>query len=203
MMAVRSMQQPSVSICEAALFSSAVQAVRFAITQSGQPKRPASSRMLDATRARREFSALDQAAQAGMILNIVEGAGSLGMAIMIASTAPRSLPCECKRPCCSGKAINFEWHRAINAIAQAAPTHAKYMLRVACVLKIFGASDSSYRKIAEELSVDQETVSKHHKIILRWLRGAKGSKGEPPSVGIESTTWSNAEDALRASGIVG
>lgn len=192
---------------EPALFHSAEQAMRFALTRAGKPPRPASSRMLDATGSGRGFTELDAAAQAGMILNVVEGAGRLAMAIMTATVAPRSVPCYCKRPCCSGQAINFEWHRAINIIAEeayaGAPCHASYTLRAACVLKIFGAKDSSYRAIAEDLAMDPETVSKHHKAIVRWLRGAKGKHGEPPVVGLESITWRDAEDALRGAGIVG
>jgi hypothetical protein len=163
--------------------------------------------MLDATRARSECTALDKAAQAGMVMNVVEGAGRLALAIMTATVTAKSLPCSCRRPCCSGKATNFDWHRAINIIAEEAYARdvcrATYLLRVACILKIFGGRDSSYRKIAEDVSMDPETVSKHHKAILRWLRGAKGRQGEAPTVGYESVVWRDAEDALRSAGIVG
>ena len=191
---------------EPALFKSAEQAVRFALSRDGNPPRPASSRMLDATTGRREFSALDQAAQAGMILNIVEGGGRFSMAVMTAVVISRSTPCSCRRPCCSGKAINFEWHRAINIIAEEALiqgiSRGRYLLRLACVMKAFGEKKSQ-KQIAEDLGLEEDTVSKHFRAIQRWLIGAKAKHGNPPEPGQQMLIWREAEDALRGAGIVG
>lgn len=200
------MTQPQVVPIDPALFASAEQAVRFALSRDGNPPRPASSRMLDAMTSRREFSALDQAAQAGMIINLVEGAGRFAMAVMTAAVAPRSTPCNCRRPCCSGKSKNLEWHRAINIIADEAIrqgiSRCRYMVRVACVMKVFGEKISQ-KQIAEDLSLDEDTVSKHFRAIQRWLLGAKAKHGNPPEPGQQMLIWREAEGALRAAGIVG
>lgn len=184
------------------LFHSAEQAVRFALTRAGHPARPASSRLLDPSRSS-DFTALDQAGQAGMILNVVERQGRLAMAVMTAAAAPKWLNCSCRRPCCSGKAKNFEWYRAINILAEESPIRCPYLLRIACLMRIYGASNASYRQIAEDVSVVEQTVSKHFKAIHGWLLGAKVSKAEPPALGLEQSVWRAAEDALRAAGIVG
>jgi len=188
------------------MFASAEAAVRFALSLGGKPPRPAMNRVLDRSIGWSELSPLDKAAQAGMILNIVERQGRLAMAVMTAAVAPRWRSCSCRRPCCSGQEKNLDWYRAINIIAEEAsayvPSRAKYLLRIACVLKVYGARDSSYRNIAQDISVDEETVSKYHKTILRWLRGAKGRPSQPQDDGVESKIWSEAANSLRAVGIV-
>lgn len=189
------------------MFASAEAAVRFALSIEGRAPRPEMNLMLDRSVGWSELSALDRAAQAGMILNIIERQGRLAMAVMTAAVAPRWKSCSCRRPCCSGQEKNLDWHRAINIIAEEAvahvPSRAKYLLRLACVLKVYGARDSSYKEIAEDVFVDEETVSKHYKAVLRWLRGGKVPAGCAPNPGAEHAIWREVEDSLRVVGIVG
>ncbi len=191
---------------EPALFESADQAVRFAMTRMGSPRRPASSRMVDATGSKGTMTPVEAAAQAGMIMNVVEGAGRLAVAILIATTAPRMMPCSCGRPCCSGRAINREWHQALDLIAHEARPHAKtsYALRSLCVMKIYESGQSTTLvQIAKELNMDVDTVSKHYRAIQAWLKGVKAGKKCEPIEGIETRVWGEAESALRDAGIVG
>ena len=196
---------------EDVLFQSAREAIRFAATREGNPKPPLSSRMVattPGTRVLRVLAGLDAAAQAGMIMNVIGSLGRLAVAILIADAAPQSMPCSCRRPCCSGHQINRQWRLAIDTIAQdavrALPAGSKtsYALRSSVIVKIYGGK-TTFVEIAKELKVDQETVSRQHRAIHTWLRGAKAGKMTDAVVGIESIAWRDAESALRNHGIVG
>ncbi len=52
----------------------------------------------------------DGAAQAGMIRSEVEQLDRIAQAFLVARFAPASIPCDCGRPCCSGRQSNEEWH---------------------------------------------------------------------------------------------
>ncbi len=195
------------------LFHSAQQALVFAVTCDGSPARPVQSRMVDATNGSRELAGLDGAAQAGMILNSLEGLGKLPVATMIASCAPRTLPCSCRAPCCSGHRINRSWHAAVDLIAHEAHTviaeqserkaKASYAVRSAIMVKIYGGQRTTFVDIGTSLKVDPDTVSKYHRIVLRWLMGAAGGKHGPAVDGVQPTAWRDAETLLRNVGVVG
>ena len=189
------------------LFMSAKNAIRFAVTRDGAPSRPMSSRMLDTMMGSRDFAGLDGAAQAGMIMSMLAPVGPIQIAVLIASSAPRSVPCECRRPCCSGRKLNHYWRTAVDTLAhesaRALPAGSKssYALRSALLVKIYGGGQS-FKHIADELKMDEETVSRQHRAILIWLQGAKAKKYSDAVEGIESIAWREAESILREHGIV-
>ena len=191
------------------LFRDARSAIRFAVTCEGNPGRPLSSRMVDPTRSGRDFyQGLDAAAQAGFIMGKLGALGRLRVAVLVAGCGPSRVPCHCRRPCCSGYRIPSEWREAIDTISQEAaralPVGSKnnYGLRCMLVLKIFGVS-ATLRQIAEELHLDGETVARHHRAILAWLRGGRtGQKGEV-TTGIELYAWAEAERILQRAGVIG
>lgn len=193
---------------DAGLFRDAKSAIRFAVTCDGSPARPASSRMLDTTTGARDFAALDRAAQAGMIMNILEGQGRVQVATLIASAAPRFIQCACRRPCCSGKRLNSFWRSALDTLAQDSVyaltegSKLNYALRAAIIVKIYGGGQT-YKDIADELILNQETVSRQHRSIYSWLKGAKAGRTSDAIEGVESIAWREAETALRRHGIVG
>lgn len=200
------MLSAKVIVIDEPFFRSAEEAVCFALSFAGRSSRPAGSCILERMETRRDFSALDQAALAGMITNLVKGGGRLATAIMTASVAPRTMPCTCRRTCCSGQAKNFAWHRAIEVIADEAISQgisrARYLLCVACVRKIFG-EQMSQKQIAEDLELDETTVNKNYKAVHHWLRGSNVRNGRPLNAGLETIVWRSAEEVLRTRGIVG
>jgi len=100
------------------------------------------------------------------------------------------------------------WHNAIHTIAEAAlealppKSLTNYALRSYLVMKIYGGRGTTFKDIANELLVDEETVSRHHKVIRTWLQGAKAKKNCDPVVGQESRAWEEAESLLWEAGIV-
>lgn len=193
---------------ERPLFDSSRKAVLFAVTREGNPARPYFSRILDKTigGAGTGLSGNDGAAQAGVIMSVIRRLGTVSTATLIASCAPASVDCECKRSCCGGKKLFTPWHDAIGVLADASvlvPCRAIYPLRLAILVKLY-AKKLKLAEIAEQLELDADTVAKHHKTITRWLHGAPaGKNGEPAVVGIESEAWKDAESTLRNHGIVG
>lgn len=193
---------------DAAPFRTAHDAIKFAVTRDGGVTRPPSSRMLDAMMPASDFAGQDGAAQAGMILNALEPIGRLAVSTLIASATPKTIPCECRRPCCCGHKLSSHWRTAIDTITfhakHALPAGSKlnYGLREAIILKIYG-DPSTYKDIAESLLVDEETVSRHHRAILAWLRGAKARRNVEAIEGVEPAAWREAESILRDANIVG
>jgi DNA-binding CsgD family transcriptional regulator len=184
------------------VFQSAADAVRFALSFTGRPPRPAIRRMLNWMVSRREFAALDPAVRAGMILSVVSKGGRFPMAVMTATVAR---PCNCRCASCHGKLRNREWHEAIEIIAEEASakgiSRARFALRMACVLKLFGEK-MSQKQIAESLSINEDAVARHFKAIQRWLRGSRSRQHEPSQVGVEQKVWRDAEEALRAAWLI-
>ena len=195
-------------------FHSAEAALRFALSREGQPGRPLASRMTDVT-GPRNFAGLDAAAQAGMILSTVRPIGSPAFDALCAEVAPPTIPCYCRMPCCSGRRPNRIWRDAIDILAHDSgepilPRRVTHHMRQLILAKIFSEKAHHRRKevtllqIAEDLDADVDTISKHHRTLVRWLRGAPaGRDGAPPILGIVTKAWRDAEDALRDAGIVG
>lgn len=187
-------------------FRNARAAVIFAVNREGAPARPLQSRMVDATGERsRELSGLDGAAQAGMILNVLDGLGQVAVAALKASCGTRTVPCSCRSACCSGAKINREWRDAVERLAQEAigwTDGASYSVCRAVIIKIYGQK-KSFVEIAQETGTDAAECGTHHKVILRKLMGGKAGRHGDACEGIESTAWAEAETLLRHFDIVG
>jgi hypothetical protein len=69
-------------------------------------------------------------------------------------------------------------------------------------VKIYGGK-MTFLEIANDLKVDQETVSRHHKVFLTKLRGSKAKRDSEGVIGLEAIAWRDAETALRNHRIVG
>jgi hypothetical protein len=191
---------------DAAAILSAQSGIRFAVTREGSAARPLQSRMTDASNGARDLAALDGAAQARMIMNILGALGPLAVATLVADVAPRTTKCTCPRLCCSGDMANSKWREVVDAIAQAATsittTYIGYELRSALVVKLYGGK-TSLVEIADAMHLDRNTVGKYHGQIHRWLKGAKAHKEAQAAEGIKINAWRDAETSLRHHGIVG
>ena len=167
-----------------ALFSSAHAALTFAFNFSGQAyDRPAMNRMADGpARSGKGLVGLDGAGQAGMIRREVADLGPLREAIITAYYAPRSLPCACRRPCCSGHTVNAEWSDAIGCITQAAVSQlsgvvSNYRLRRGIVTRAFGEK-VSLTELATICGVNRDTASSHNEKVSSWLLGRRHDKAD-------------------------
>ena len=74
-----------------ALFTSAQEAIRFAVMREGSAPRPAMARIADKTRAREAMTAVEAAAQAGMVMQAIAPIGRLKTATLIARSRSRSI----------------------------------------------------------------------------------------------------------------
>jgi hypothetical protein len=193
---------------ERPVFANARDAVRFAYTREGSANRPASARMTDKTGSGgRGLGGNDGAAQAGIIVAVLRKIGPVFNAIVIADSVPPVVPCHCKRSCCVGTRMFTPWHDAIAALTLASiliPCRASEPLRTDLIMKSFTRGGPTLAKIAETHSIDPDTVTKHHRTITRWLKGAPaGKNGEEPVAGLNMRAWMDAESALHDVGITG
>lgn len=198
-----------------ALFSTSHAALTFAMNFSCQQyDPPAMSKMMRGPMigTGKGLVGLDGAAQAGMILAQLDDLPALHKAVLIARTAPNSLPCSCGARCCSGHRPNDDWTRAIAYITQEAlgvlaGCVSHYRLRRMIVEKCFGAG-SSISDMADKCGVSRDTASDHNARILRWLRGDKPTKHAVKrigdrKIGEEERAWESIDETLRAIGLVG
>lgn len=185
------------------LFSDVRQAIQFASALSGNPSRPLASRMVDTVSGGYELSGQDAIAQAGLIFDVISPLGPLAIAVLVASSAPRSEPCECRRSCCIGHKPNPDWRQAMDTICQAAEerTSAEYAVRWQLLVKVY-VGKITLKDIAKEFCLDDNTVGRYHKQICRWLRGSKSKDGESVE-GFETAARNDADVLLRQVGIVG
>lgn len=185
------------------LFTEAREAVQFAAALTGNPSRPLASRMVDTVSGQYELTGQDAVAQAGLIFDVLSPLGPLAIAVLVASSAPRSEPCECRRPCCMGHKPNPDWRQAMDTICHAAAGQisAPYALRWQLLTKIY-VGKLTLKDIAKELSLDECAVGRHHKQICRWLRGSKSKDGESIE-GLETGAWNSGDILLREAGLVG
>ena len=190
-----------------ALFSSAHAALTFAFNFSSQAyDRPMMNRMADGpARSGKGLVGLDGAGQAGMIRREIAALGQLREAIITACFAPQSLPCSCRRPCCSGQTINTEWSDAIGVITQAAVGQlsgciSNHRLRRGIVEKAFGAK-VSISDLAVACGVSRDTASAHNEKLVAWLRGSK-RRLSAEDFGIVDMAKSAATERLLCAGFV-
>lgn len=194
---------------EQCLFDSAHGALVFAFNFSGQSyDRPMMNRMAaPAIGSGKGLVGLDGAAQAGFIRSEVQAMGKLAEAILIARLAPRTQPCSCKSPCCSGHKPNREWTEAISYLADYVRTTALAgctahgMLRREYVIRHFSRKDErvSIDKLAEKHDAGRNTVSAH----AGKVSGLFGGGRDNAAPGLEAAAMMAIEDRLRDIGMVG
>ena len=167
---------------ESQLFKSAHAAMAFAFNNKGNPSMSIMNKMYksppgDDDRSPKQnngMTAIDWAAQAGIIRFKVHALGMLHEAILIADIAPRSQPCPCRSACCSGYTRNQEWSDAINLLCDNVRVNAldghrtTHPVRRACVEVFFGAK-IPVAKIANDLDLSESTASTLIKKVRRYL----------------------------------
>jgi len=196
---------------EEALFKSADAALTFAYNFSGQSyDRPTMNRMADGpSRPGKGLSGLDGAGQAGLIRSEIAELGPFQVAIVTAFYAPHTLPCSCRRSCCSGSRENPEWAEAIGlitqmAIGQLSGHGSNHRLRRGIVTKCFRAK-LSIIELADQCNVNRDTASDHNAKIALWLLGYRPKKpgqGQPIVGEIERARIA-AGERLHAAGFIG
>jgi hypothetical protein len=191
-------------------FSSARQAMAFATRRAGGPLRPLMNRMGDrSSGGGAGLSGLDAAAQAGMVLNAVGGLGRLARACLVAGSAPRLLPCGCRRPCCCGRMINDDWRDAVEVVSAEAALRVIAIemrsreLRSAVVVRIYSGREITFLEMGRRFAADPDTISKYHRALHAWLMGAPARGEAPAAEGVDRAAWREADQALRDRGIVG
>lgn len=112
-----------------ALFKDTHEALTFAFNFSEQQyARTPMSRVILPPVPGKGLGGLDGAAQAGMIKQEVEQLDRLEQAFIVARFASVSIPCDCGRPCCSGKRSNDEWTHAVGVLS----LHLKEVVLLGC-----------------------------------------------------------------------
>ncbi len=201
---------------EPTLFKDGYHALIFAFNQTGQSiDRPMMNRLAAPTVGKGGIAGLDAIGQAGMIRSQVKKLGKISESILIARTAPRDRPCECKAPCCSGSKLNREWVEAIAYLADYVRTTAlagcttNGVLRHEYVVRYFTHKKlrRTIESIASEYEIDRNTVSAHAgKVnVLLGGRPARKVKNEylPAEPGLESLALIQIEELLREREVVG
>lgn len=131
------------------------------------------------------LSGNDGAAQAGMIRRELEQLTEIERAVLVARFAPRSWPCACGRPCCSGHTANPEYVAAIRTIEQGAMSVlagrlVHYQLRCGLVEKAVGVK-IEIKALAEKCGVTEKTADAHWQIIKVWFLGRSKPKKLKPT----------------------
>ena len=159
------------------IFRTPVDALIFAFNYSMQQQgRPLSDRLsAPGGRTSKGLSGNDGAAQAGMIWRELQDVSPLERAALIARYAPKSMPCTCTNPCCSGYRPNPEWNEAMRTLEQHALTllsgHLSiYRMRRRLVEKALGMK-CEIAALAKDCEVSENTASAHWKIIKEWIQG--------------------------------
>ncbi len=186
------------------LFQSAHNALLFAFNFSAQQyERPMMNRMADDPVAyvSKGLSGMDGAAQAGMIMSRVLQLPALSQYIVFAHYAPKTLACDCPRPCCAGKKPNELWEAVIMEISRisitaATPGALSYrVLRDAIFRKMFG--DKSERgdvlAAADKCGLEERQAYRHQAAIKLWLDGSKERKGKEGVKGVRTLAFEHVD----------
>ncbi|MCX5545863.1 DNA-binding protein [Paraburkholderia sp. CNPSo 3076] len=170
---------------EQKLFRTPQDALIFAFNYSMQRvDRPLADRIASpAARAGKGLSGDDGAAQAGMIRRELEQLSGLERAVLVARFGPRSWPCACGRPCCSGYEPNPEYQAAISLLTQSvmsvlAGRLVHYQLRRGLVEKAAGMK-VGIKALALKCEVSEKTAEAHWQIIKLWFQGRAKPKVKP------------------------
>lgn len=127
------------------------------------------------------LAGLDGAAQAGMIRAEVKRLGEIPEAVLICRYAPRTVRCDCRRPCCRGSFENPEWRQAAGLLAEQALRPLKlggghHQLRFDIVRRYF-CGGSNIQDLAKRHGLNRNTVGVHNSRIVREIRRIEGSAG--------------------------
>lgn len=130
------------------------------------------------------LSGNDGAGQAGMIRSELQQLSDLDRAVLVARFAPKSWPCSCASPCCSGYMPNPEYEAAIRTLEQAALQQlsghmSHYRMRRRLVEKAVGAK-IEISVLAKECGVSEKTAAAHWKIIKEWICGRPRPRAKAP-----------------------
>lgn len=177
-------------------FRDAQAAIRWACGLEGYPGRPLSARMLD--RSRPESDWTDSAIQAGVIWHALRPLSGAPLAALVARAVPRTVPCACRRPCCSGHRPNQLWTEAVDILCAAALSAGiapqRYDVRRAVIVRVYGKRRTN-RELAADLSLDEHVIGRHARDIEVWL-GARGREG------LEPDAWTSAGRMLSDAGVL-
>ncbi len=196
---------------EEPLFSSAHAALVYAFNYSGQAyDRPLMNRMADdpIDHLSKGLSGMDGAAQAGMIFNKLFHLPPLYQYIVFASYAPRTIPCSCRYPCCSGTKRNVLWEACITEIEQAALRQALIgcvshrVLRRGIVARAFGDKSMTLAELAEKTGVSETTANSHNQKVRQWLLGVPATKRKEAVPGEKANAQRMIEQILLMDGLV-
>lgn len=163
------------------LFASANAALSFAFRFSTEQYAPSPMGRLAAGApigSGKGLAGLDGAGQAGMILAEVKSLGMDAEQFLAAQFAPRSLPCSCRRACCTGFRPGPAWAFAIAYIAEMAlvrlaDRHPNLTLRRGLVSRFFGER-VNMTELAKAARVSRDTAAEHFGKLLPWLKDASG-----------------------------
>ena len=157
--------------------------------------------LLRASGGTESLTADEASAQAGFIRRRLEQLPRFQQALLVVRFAPRSLSCECRRPCCSGHYANPEWARALEAVvAGTAPLLAAHRpdirLRTALVSNLLTHTSETQVSLAQRCGVSRPTVATHTAILAGALVGTR-TKG-----GAFDHAFERIDSLLREAGIV-
>ena len=202
-----------ITMAAPALFETTHGALVFAFNFSGQAyDRPVMNRLAaPAVGSGKGLSGLDGAAQAGMVRAEVQRMGRIGEAILVARHAPQSVPCSCRKACCSSYRPNKEWTDAVAIISDHVRATAlagcttNALLRRAYVVRYFTpkAQRVALEAIADAAEIDRHTVSAHAAKVAAMLGGQKARAGHQAVPGLEEAALQAITDQLREIGMVG
>lgn len=189
-------------------FRTPVDALIFAFHYSMQQQgRPLSDRLsAPSGRTGNGLSGNDGAAQAGMIWRELQDVSPLERAVLVARYAPKSIPCTCANPCCSGYKPNPTWNNAIRDLEQHALTLlagrlSLYRLRRGLVEKAIGVK-RQISELAKECEVDEKTAAAHWKIIKEWISGRpaihRSAQGGRVKTEFANIDMSDGDESLQA-----
>ena len=152
---------------------------------------------------REALSALDQAAQAGLIYIQFAKLPAHQAQVLIARASIHATPCACRSPCCMGMRPNPEWTEAIKWVSnyvlhemnvQQAKKRKKTvippLLRRNLVEKFFGIKYHG-ADLAEKFDLTENTITNYKKPVFGILNG------------VEKDGWTALDNILTNAGIVG
>lgn len=125
----------------------------------------------------------DASAQAARILRRLDQLTPVQRALLVVSYAPSSVPCACRRPCCSGHYPNRDWAAAVTLLtahtAALFAGHAPNLkLRRALIANLLTHTAETQVALAQRYGVHRQTVASHTAILTTALIGTRRTGGE-------------------------
>lgn len=146
----------------------------------------------------------DRAAQAGLILAVFAKLDDAHRHVLSGRLVVSHEPCACRRPCCSGQAVNLRWTVAVGEICALLKERADLLkvpgkrgmstlpgLRRAVVEAYLLGAECRVVDLAERGGVSTVTAAKHRAAITEWLETC------------EDEAWAQAALLLDRAGITG